>query len=171
MAKSIKLKLPKAKYQLANPLKRIAAFLLDLLLLQMLVISAFNTYFESLFPTDKGFIENYQYLTNNINLFSNAYYALITIAVLMILYFAYMEYKFSQTVGMMIFRIYAKSSEEKELTFFQCVLRNIYLLPLFPTFFLWVIDPLYFMFKGERLSEIFSKTKTVEEVISYEKYL
>lgn len=164
MAKSIKLKLPKSRFMIANPLKRIAAFMVDLLLLQMIVISAFATYFQSIFPKEKNFLENYVYLTNNIDLFTNAYYAIISIGVLMLLYFAYLEYKYSQTVGMMVFRLYTESTEEKELTFFQCVLRNIYLLPLFPIFFLWVIDPIFFLFKGERLSERFSKTKTTEEV-------
>lgn len=164
MAKSIKLKLPKQRFVIANPLKRIAAFLVDLLLLQMIVISAFSTYFQNIFPKEKTFLENYSYLTNNIELFTNAYYSMISIGVLMILYFAYMEYKYSQTVGMMIFKLYAESTEEKTLTFFQCVLRNIYLLPLFPIFFLWIIDPIFFLFKGERLSERFSKTKTTEEV-------
>ena len=164
------LNLPKPREVIANPIKRIAAFLVDVLLLQIIVLSAFTEYFTSIFPREKSFIENYSFLSSNVDMFASTYYALIAIGVLILLYFAYMEYKFSQTVGMMIFRIYAKSTEEKELTFFQCVLRNIYALPIFPVFMLWLIDPLFFLFKGERLSEKFSKTKTTEEVTSNESY-
>lgn len=170
MAK-LNLRLPKSRFMIANPFKRIAAFLIDLFLMQMLVISAFGTYFQNIVPKDMEFEAIYAFLVSSPDILTNIYYSFIAIGALMLLYFAYMEYKYSQTIGMMIFKLYAEPTETESLSFFQCVLRNIYLIPIFPIFpMLWVIDIFYFLFKGERLSEKFSKTKTTEEVYSNETF-
>lgn len=163
-----KLKLPKRKESLnANLLKRVAAFLVDILILQFVVISSFASYFEKSFPKTAGdFMVVYNFLLLNQGVVYQMYYAIISMAVIILIYFTVMEYKYSQTIGMMLFKLNIESTSSKELTFLQCILRNIYLLPIFPIFFLWIIDPVYLLFKGERLSEKFSKTKTVE-VINY----
>lgn len=159
-----KLNIPKYKESMvtANPLKRIAAFIIDMFLMQILVMSAFSKYFESFSPKDQTFGATYAMLASNSGLIMQAYYALITIAAIMLLYFSYMEYKYSQTVGKMIFGLRVETIDGREAGFFQCVLRNIYLIPIFPIFLLWILDPLYMFFTGDRLSEKFSKTKTVE---------
>jgi uncharacterized RDD family membrane protein YckC len=163
-----KLKLPKRKESMfANPLKRMAAFLIDILILQFVVISSFASYFGKSFPKTEGdFMVMYTFLSSNQGIVYQMYYAIIAMAAIILVYFAFMEYRYSQTIGMMLFKLNVESTSSKELTVLQCILRNIYLLPIFPVFFLWVIDPIYFLFNGERLSEKFSKTKTVE-VINY----
>jgi uncharacterized RDD family membrane protein YckC len=51
---------------------------------------------------------------------------------------------------------------EGNLTFAQALLRNLFLLPFFPFYLLWLIEPLFYVFQGERLLEYWSKTETVE---------
>lgn len=160
------LKLPKRKESLyANPLKKVAAFLVDILILQFIVISNFAAYFEKNFPKKEGdFMTVYTYLSSHQGVLTQMYYVMISIGVIMMIYFTFMEYKYSQTLGMMLFKLHVESTASKELTLWQAMLRNLYLIPIFPIFILWILDPIYFLFKGERLSEILSKTKTVEVV-------
>lgn len=160
----VKLNLPKGRtiISFANPFKRIGAFIIDMLILNIIVISPFSSFFEKMIPEKDSISTVYLLLSKNTGMINQTLFVLITITILMILYFTYLEYKFSQSIGKMIFKIHVESSHSKELTFYQCLLRNLYLLPIFPFILLWIIDPIMMLIKGRRLSEIFSKTKTVE---------
>ncbi|MBR9690217.1 RDD family protein [Candidatus Woesearchaeota archaeon] len=159
-----KLNLPKQRTTefFANPLKRIAAFFIDLLILDFVVASAFSSYFTRVLPS-KGYFDAYAYVSANPEIISQIYSALVAMSLLMILYFAYMEHKYNQTVGKMLFHIYVRPKQGKKITFWQSALRSIFLMPVFPIFLLWIVDPVLMLIKGERFSEIISKTQTVEE--------
>ena len=165
----VKLKLPKARESIlpANPLKRMAAFLVDFLILQIIVISTFASYFDTNFPKNQeSLLSTYNYVSAHYGVFMQMYYVMIAMSIIILIYFVFMEYKYSQTIGKMLFSLYVESTLSTKLTLWQCILRSIYVIPIFPILLLWMIDPIYLLFKGERLSEAFSKTKTVE-VASY----
>jgi uncharacterized RDD family membrane protein YckC len=161
----VTLKLPRARESIvfANPLKRIAAFLVDFFILQILVISAFASYFQNYFPKNNGnFGAMYSYISSHPSILMQMYNAFIALGIIIIVYFTFLEYKYSTTLGKMIFSLHVESTSSKELTFWQCLLRNIYILPVFPIFILGFVDFFYFLIRGQRLSEILSRTKTVE---------
>jgi len=87
-------------------------------------------------------------------------------AILSLAYFSFFEYKLGQTPGMMLLKLKVISTEsKKKLGFWKIVLRNIYVFPYFPFSILWVVEPLMIIFKRERILELMTKTKTVEEVL------
>ncbi len=84
------------------------------------------------------------------------------VAILTLFYFSAMEFKAKQTIGKMILRIYVTSTNKKEITIYQAILRNV----TKPFTLLLIIDTLYMLFKrtNQRLFEVFSSTQTVEGV-------
>jgi len=85
-------------------------------------------------------------------------------AFLAILYFMLLEKKLNQSPGKILFNLYVVS-QEKELKYWQLFVRNMFLIPFFPFVLLWIIDPIVMLFtkQNQRLSEILSRTKTVEK--------
>ena len=86
-------------------------------------------------------------------------------AILLSFFFAYAvaaEYLVGQTLGMLLVNI----RTIPELSFFQTIVRNLFLIPIFPFVLLWIADPLSLLFTGARLTERWSGTNTVEEVSS-----
>jgi len=91
---------------------------------------------------------------------------MILLSILALFYFAILEYKLGQSIGKIFMNIKVISITKK-LLFWQCIGRSLFLLPVFPFFLLWAIDPLFLFFnkKGQRLSEFLTKTKVVEDYI------
>ena len=83
---------------------------------------------------------------------------------LALLYFYLLEKKLAQSIGKVLFGLYVRS-QEKELKRWQIFVRSMFLMPVFPFVLLWLVDPIVMLFNKEnqRLSEILSKTKVVEE--------
>jgi hypothetical protein len=78
-------------------------------------------------------------------------------------YFSYQEFKFGDTIGKRLLKLYVKS-DTKKLKYWQCLVRSLYFIPVFPLILLWIIDPVmtFFSDKNRRLSEIVSKTYTAQ---------
>lgn len=146
----------------ANPYKRILAFFIDILILQFIVITPFRSFFNSLLPENGNFSSYYSFMQQNPVIVDNLISIFIAISSLMIIYFVYLEYKYGQTIGKMIMKLKIISIDKKELGIFQCMARNLFLMPVFPFILLWAIDPIYLFVKGQRLSEVISKTQTIE---------
>jgi uncharacterized RDD family membrane protein YckC len=159
----VKLNLPKKRKIINNAslFKRILAFIVDILIINFVVILPFRGAFNSLIKTS-SFSEAYSFLQNNPEIATRMYIIMFFITLLTLVYFIVLEYKVKQTVGKMLLKIYIVS-DEKQLSVLQCIVRNIFLIPFFPFFLLWVIDPLYLLFAKRRFSEVISKTRTVEE--------
>ncbi|PIN68596.1 hypothetical protein COV93_08920, partial [Candidatus Woesearchaeota archaeon CG11_big_fil_rev_8_21_14_0_20_43_8] len=85
---------------------------------------------------------------------------------IMILYFALTEFKLGQSFGKMLLQLRVRS-DTKDLRLYQCLLRSIFLIPVFPFILLWIADPLSMAFTKDsrRLSEILSKTRTVQDYV------
>ena len=70
----------------------------------------------------------------------------------------------AQTIGKMLMKIYVVSDNDN-IKAWQLFTRNLVFIPIFPFVLLWVLDPLFMFFTktNQRLTEILSKTKTVEK--------
>jgi uncharacterized RDD family membrane protein YckC len=124
---------------------------------------------EKMLGSGAGFMSTYNLLQEN-PAQANALIGIFMIMILLILaYFVLLQYAAGQTVGCMLFNIHVVAEVgDKQFGragFWQCVLRNLFLIPAVPFIFLWVIDPLYLVFakKGQRLTEWLSRTRVIEQ--------
>ena len=90
-------------------------------------------------------------------------FALLAMALLAMLYFAICESAVGQTVGKMLFGIRV-AGVASPASFWRCLMRSLFLLPVFPFITFWLIDPLYMFFtqSSQRLLERWSRTVTIE---------
>lgn len=151
-------------YGQASVLKRMLAFIADILIVNLLILWPFRGTLESLLPNSDSFSKTLDYFSRNPDLGGNITIIMFGVSLLTILYFYLLEKKLGQTPGKMLFGLYVKS-QDKELRKWQLFVRSMFLIPIFPFILLWIIDPIVMLFNKEnqRLSEILSKTKVVEE--------
>src|SRR3989344_2459868 len=158
-----RLNLPKEKLFAGPALiwKRIAAFLIDLAVINLAILLPFRSLLAKIFPADYSFSEALKLLG------STDYSGVITLissvmGIFIMLYFYMLEKKMHQSIGKRIMKIYV-ASDNKELKLWQGLVRNLVFLPLFPFFLLWILDPPFIMFTktNQRLSEILSKTRVI----------
>jgi len=161
-----KLKLPKQRTfeAPANILKRALAFFFDLIIISFLIYPLENI-LRTFIPENASYSEVFT-MINNPELLPIITTISLMISIIALLYFTLLEYKFQQTLGKMIARIYVVS-ENKKLLFWQCLVRNLFLLPFIPFILLWIIDPIYIIFTKEnkRFSDMIAKTNVVENYI------
>ncbi len=145
----------------ASVLKRIAAFIVDMIILEFVLMWPFRKIFTAQVPTDSLKITT-DFFSTNPEIATGLYISAGIVAGLAILYFAVLEWKFQQTIGKMIFGLYV--TNKKRLNLATCIFRNIFLIPFFPFILLLVTEPLFMIFTKEhqRLLEIITKTKVVE---------
>tara|TARA_Y100000294_G_scaffold142441_1_gene136627 strand:+ start:513 stop:1019 length:507 start_codon:yes stop_codon:yes gene_type:complete len=144
--------------------KRLFAFIIDLLILDLIVFSPLKGVLFNLLPGDIGFIGNKVFFESNPDIFNKLAFILFYMGIIAFIYFTVLEYKFSQTIGKMLLRINIKSIVKDKLSIWRIMLSNITLFPFFPFIILWVVDPLYILFKGQRLMEKLSNIELVEKV-------
>jgi uncharacterized RDD family membrane protein YckC len=132
--------------------KRFFAFIADILILNLVVFSAFSSIlskylnFETLFSFKDG-------IPFELTLI------LLLIGVFSFVYFTLLEYGNGKTLGMMIMGIRV----EGNLSFWKCTVRNIFIIPAFPFTLFWILDPAYLIFKKRRLSDILTNTNIIVE--------
>ncbi|MBW2984979.1 RDD family protein [Candidatus Woesearchaeota archaeon] len=143
--------------------KRLFAFILDFLLIDLICGYPFRRILESIVPKGSGYTELYQFLVANPGLKTPLFMMSIALGFIAMLYFAVLEYYTGQTIGKMLTNITVES-ETKKLAFWQCLVGNLFLIPIFPLILLWLIDPLWLLYtKGKkRLSDVLAKTNVVE---------
>ena len=160
-----RLNLPKERTFVGPALlwKRIAAFFIDMAIINLFVLFPFRSLFQNMVPKDYSFSEAYNLLSTSIGYTKYISSVSFVISILIILYFVMMERKMQQTIGKMLMKIYV-SSDNESLKAWQLLARNIVFIPIFPFILLWVIDPLFMFFTktNQRLTEILSKTRVVE---------
>jgi len=161
-----KLNLPKQRLidGPASIWKRLAAFIADLLIINIVIGFSFQDLLTRLIPKDLSIAEMSNYLATHPEVSKHLTTISVFIGVMALIYFSVMELKLGQTIGKMFFNINVVS-EAKELKYWQCIVRSLFLIPIMPFMLLWVVDPLYVMFnkEGRRLTEILSKSKVVEK--------
>lgn len=143
--------------------KRAVAFVMDLLVINLVIMLPFRPLLKKIVPADLSYSTAYSYFTANPGYSRLISIVSIAIGVMAMLYFAILEYNLKQTVGKVLMNVYVISEAKKE-RFWQYLARGLFLLPVFPFILLWAVDPLFLVFtkKNQRLTEILSKTRVVE---------
>jgi len=164
----MKLNLPEERTFVGNALlwKRLAAFAIDFLIINFFIFSPFKKIFERFAGNQSSFSEVYETIKSNPEIGSSIATAAFFAGFLGMLYFILIEKKMQQSIGkkLMNLSIVSSEGEEKHISLWQHVVRNLFFIPVFPIFLLWIIDPLFMAFNKEnmRLSEILSRTKVVQ---------
>jgi len=162
------LNLPKQRTFIGPALvwKRLLAFLADLLIINLVIFFPFKRIIQRAIPEFSSYSEAYSFLSSNQSYTATLTLVSLVMSIFAILYFALLEYKIQQTPGKMLFNI-SIISETKKLSFWQFLVRSLFIIPVFPFVLLWIIDPLFTFFTktNQRLSEILSKTRTVQSYI------
>ena len=107
--------------------KRIAAFTIDLVILNLFVLYPFRTLFERILPKSVSFSEAYKSMSSETD-FGFLSIVTFTLFIIMFLYFFLQERNMSQTIGKKIMKIYIESYD-KNLNTWKVVLRNIEFIP------------------------------------------
>src|SRR3989338_8180441 len=185
-----KLNLPKERTFVGPALvwKRMIAFMIDMLIINLVVLFPFKGLFEEMLPKDYSFSEAYKVLSGSTNYTGFLTSVSFIMSILIIMYFYMMERKMSPTIGKMMMKIHVadaresdllasktsklaynssslSTSDNNDLKAWQLLARNAVFLPLFPFVLLWVLDPLFMFFTktNQRLSEILSRTKIIKK--------
>ena len=159
----MKLNLPKMRVVEAQASfwKRTLAFLIDILIINAVILSPFRAAINSLLPEPGSTSEMISFLTST-DLPASLYIIAFSISLLIYLYFVLMDFKIGQSVGKVVMKL---SVKPKDLKLWQCLVRNLELIPFFPFAILMFLDPIFLIFKGYRLSEHLAKTATIEQVV------
>ncbi|MEM4245350.1 MAG: RDD family protein [Candidatus Nanoarchaeia archaeon] len=146
----------------ANFWKRVLAYIIDAVIVNVIIIWPFQKTLTELTSAyqDQNLLK---YMTAiNEEALRNALPQLgllfVIISLLTIAYWALLEHKFGQSIGKMIMKIYVKS-DEKILTLWQCVVRNISKI----SGILLIIDCIGIISNNQRYLERVSKTKVIEK--------
>lgn len=133
--------------------KRIVAFLIDMLLINVFVIMSFSPYIlKAINPN-----------TYEINPGFGGLF--LAIGLLILAYFSILEYLIAQTPGKILMNLYVISLDGKLLTMKQTILRSLFLVPIFPFYYLITMDPIFMLFNKnfQRLTEFFGKTIIIQQ--------
>jgi len=125
--------------------KRLLAMIVDIVVFNIIVAQPFR----GLVPTE---------ISLSMSFSAQDYYVAFAAVMLFYLYVMASQYVTGQTVGMMLMRI----RTEPEGRMWRFFVRNLYMLPVFPFVLLWIFDPLHMFMTGDRLTERWSGTRTIE---------
>jgi uncharacterized RDD family membrane protein YckC len=144
-------------------LKRAAAFVIDILIVNLVILIPFKGIFERIFPETGSFSNTFGFLSKNADSTSLTLIILI-VSFLTLLYFVILEGRLRQSIGKMFFNLYVEG-QVKDLKYWQLFVRSMFLIPVFPFVLLWLVDPIVMFFtkQNQRLSEILSRTRVVEK--------
>ncbi|MBW3014857.1 RDD family protein [Candidatus Woesearchaeota archaeon] len=160
MKKGVK-KLKLAKDAVIAPnWKRILAFIIDYLIIDLVVLAPFKLHIERLVPTGSPWTA-----TPSPVVASEMIFIAGIVLVLIMAYFTFLEFFLKQTPGKMLFNLYVVSEVKKELGFWRILLSNFTFFPLIPIVaVLWIVDPLTMLFsaKHQRMLEKLTKIMVVE---------
>ena len=142
-----------AKASLIPAWKRMVAFIIDVLVIEFLLLYPFTRIAKEAFGSADF----------STAIISSAGIGIIFAAALIyLLYFTLLEYSVGQTIGKILMKCTSVNMKNKQMNFWQALGRNLFIIPFVPFIFLWVLDPIFIILKKRSLSEIFTKTKTIE---------
>ena len=142
--------------------KRTLALLLDVIIVNLIIIYPFRSVFVKYY----GNITLEQSLRlGEVPVPSAIYWVIIIISLLTLMYFTFFDYYISQTPGKMLLKIKSISLKNKDqkIGLWDSLLKNCFVMPFFPFYIFWVVDPIYLIFYKERFLEKITFTKTVYE--------
>jgi uncharacterized RDD family membrane protein YckC len=143
--------------------KRFIAFILDLLILNIIVVYPFQSLVASVIPS-KDFMTTYSYLSAHTPPRS-LYAIIIAVAILSVLYFAMLERRTGTTIGKMVLSLSVVPTGGDNHAW-RYYARSLFLIPVLPFILLGVVDPVYMLFNEDhqRFTEYLSRTKVVEKL-------
>jgi len=147
--------------------KRLLAFAFDMLILNYIVIAPFHIVLESLAP-GSSFSSAYSALSSNPSAISQLSLIYFIIGLLIFAYFTATEYRLQQTPGKMIMKLYV-ATKNNRLSLLQVMLRNLFLIPVFPFILLWPLELFFMLVRRDR--KRFLEVLTNTSVVEYEKKL
>jgi uncharacterized RDD family membrane protein YckC len=152
--------------------KRTFSLIIDLLIINLVIIYPFKNslvkYFGSM-TIASSIAAADQTMPMSI------YWILFIISLLALLYFTFFEYFLGASPGQMLLRIKVvsidaiksknskNSGSSESISFWRALLRNCFILPFFPFYVFWIIEPIYLAFYRERFLERITQTQTVHE--------
>lgn len=144
--------------------KRVCAYIIDVFIIAILIEAPFGGLIKKVAgdSSNKTISELYSYLTLNPLSSNILIFITLLMTALALLYWSVLEYKFGQTIGKMFLKLYVVS-EKGNLTFKQCLMRNISKL----SSILIIIDsiPLLKPINTQRFSERYAKTKVIDKTM------
>lgn len=154
----VRLNLPIRLNNAAALWKRAVAYFIDVLVVNLIIVLPFRKLLE--FPSG-SFSEVYSYLSSYPEITYSLFFVLLSVSLLMVLYWAVFEYKLSQTIGKMAMNISVKSVSGK-MSFRSAFVRSISKMSSFLLF----LDFLYLVYKksNQRYLEVLSNTEVVDGV-------
>lgn len=142
--------------------KRGFAFLIDLLIVEIIVNLTFSKYIEKNLGSDMNIIEMYKYLNANYDIYSGFLLIMsIITALIALIYFTLMEWKLNQSLGKMMLNIKVIPNK---LKFWQAFLRNLpkSLFLVNYTSFVFLFDILYLSFTKQRFFDKIAGTSLIK---------
>lgn len=137
--------------------KRLGSLLIDIFIMSIILMP-----FQKFLPQNVNYNAIYSI---------NDYLIASLVTIYFLVYVIIMQYLCNQTIGMILFNIKIKNNikndiknnkrKNNEISLIQIIIRNLFLIPVFPFIILWIIDPVYLLLTDMRLSEKWSKTKTI----------
>lgn len=147
----------------ASIFKRIIAFVIDILILDLIVLAPFDFLFQKMMPTG-SISQQISYIQNNPGLLNSFYPIMIFMSIIIVFYFTYLDYKIKQTPGKMLLGLYI-IPEKKNRTFWNYLLSNITFVVARLFIIVWIIDFFYMISspKNQRLTQKLNKILIVQD--------
>jgi uncharacterized RDD family membrane protein YckC len=141
--------------------KRALALLCDLAIINLIIIYPFRGIFAKHF-SNLSFADA---LNDGANLPNDLYLAVFFISILALLYFAFFDYYLGQTPGKKLLKLKVISLKDnsEDIGFWSAVLRNCFILPFFPFYVFWVVEPIYIAFYKEGFLDRITFTRVITE--------
>jgi len=171
MATAKSLKLPDSGVRLesgAPLIKRVISLIIDLTALNFAVFYPFRRLTLGFMSEGQGFRDAVSAIESDPALAANLSRLSLAVFSLVFAYFLITQAAQSQTLGQMIMKIYVRSDrKDGKLSFWSVFVRNLFVFPFFPLILFWVFDPIFMIVTrtNQRLLELLSKTRTVEQVV------
>ncbi|HLC46992.1 MAG TPA: RDD family protein [Candidatus Nanoarchaeia archaeon] len=145
--------------------KRLAAFITDLAFIELVLFFPLRPLTQRIMVDAD--LKSLLSMISSENIPSAMIALSLAMASLSFLYFVMLELMMGQTVGKLLFHISVTHIDGKsKLLAWQCIVRALLIIPVFPFVLLWVFDPLFALFNAnrQRLLESLSRTRTVERI-------
>ncbi len=142
--------------------RRILAFIVDLIIINLFIVSPYRSLFEKILPTE-SFMETFDLLQKMEGNLGSIYIIIMLVIISILCYFIILEKILGQTLGKRLMDIYVVDIEGRKLSIWQLFARSMFLIPVLPFMLLWIVDPVFTLFNkdNQRFMEYLTKSKTV----------
>lgn len=149
--------------------KRVLAFIIDILILDFFVFSMYETVILGFLGDSSGFKELFLLIQTTPDVSSFLIGVLSLMALFTLAYFMILEYMLGQTPGKILLNLHIVSDkpdqEKRNLSFGQCFIRSMFLIPVIPFALLGIGDIIFYFMakKRKRLLDWLSNSRVVEQ--------